>query len=83
MYAVKGKTWGAGIVTLTHSLSRIVFHKVGPLYETEYLVNFKEYFLMLQLRLEKVLVYLGIVWRFYCFMKDFVNIFHFDSVHEV
>ena len=28
-------------------LSRIVFHEVGSLYETEYLIDFKEYFLML------------------------------------
>ena len=23
------------------------------------------------------------VWHFYCFMKDFGNIYHFDSAHEV
>ena len=28
-------------------LSKIVFHKVGPLYQIKYLVDFKEYFLML------------------------------------
>ena len=35
-----------------------MFYKVGPLHETEYLVNFKEHFLMLELRLEKVVGHL-------------------------
>ena len=63
-------------------LSRIAFHEVGSLYETEYLVDFKEYFFIPVIKVRKS-CRIFLVWLFNCFMKDFWNISHFDSVNEV
>ena len=46
---------------------------VAPLYETEYLVDFRRLLFNAVIKVEKSCRIL-MVWLFYCFMKDFVNI---------